>query len=98
VSTARSMRRTRAVVFISLPGPAEFEAATLEPQTGILAGLQPGVARIDLTANAPMAIARVGEAYRSHRLSCAQLDYDRRRPWRHRRPRLRTLMLRTSVR
>lgn len=50
------------VVFTSLPGPAEFEAAMLEPQTGILAGLQPGAAHIDLTTNAPGTIARIGEA------------------------------------
>lgn len=47
------------VVFTSLPGPAEFEAAMLEPQTGILAGLQAGTAHIDLTTNAPKTIARV---------------------------------------
>src|SRR3954452_22539468 len=50
------------VVFTSLPGPTEFEAAMLEPQTGILAGLQPGTAHIDLTTNAPKTIARVAEA------------------------------------
>ena len=53
------------VVFTSLPGPREFEAAMLEPQTGILAGLQPGAAHIDLTTNAPKTIARIGEACRS---------------------------------
>jgi 3-hydroxyisobutyrate dehydrogenase len=54
------------VVFTSLPGPAEFEAAMLEPQTGILAGLRPGTAHIDLTTNAPKTVARVGEACRTH--------------------------------
>src|SRR5262245_49330560 len=34
------------VVFTSLPGPIEFEAAMLEPQTGILAGIRPGAAHI----------------------------------------------------
>ena len=53
------------VVFTSLPGPAEFEAAMLEPQTGILAGLQPGAAHIDLTTNAPKTVARVAEACRA---------------------------------
>jgi 3-hydroxyisobutyrate dehydrogenase len=53
------------VIFTSLPGPAEFEAATLEPQTGILAGLQPGTAHIDLTTNAPKVIGRVAEACRA---------------------------------
>ena len=37
----------------------------LEPQTGILAGLQPGAAHIDLTTNAPKTIARVAEACRA---------------------------------
>src|ERR1700719_2187797 len=57
--------RDSEVVFTSLPGPAEFGAAMLEPQTGILCGLQPGAAHIDLTTNAPKTIARVGEACRS---------------------------------
>src|SRR5580704_7584430 len=50
------------VVFTSLPGPAEFEAAMLEPRTGILAGLQQGATHIDLTTNAPNTVARIGEA------------------------------------
>jgi 3-hydroxyisobutyrate dehydrogenase-like beta-hydroxyacid dehydrogenase len=63
--TAFAAARDSEVVFTSLPGPAEFEAATLEPQTGILAGLQPGAAHIDLTTNAPKTIARVAEAYQA---------------------------------
>jgi len=57
--------RDSEVVFTSLPGPAEFEAAMLEPQTGILAGLQPGAAHIDLTTNAPKTVARVAETCRA---------------------------------
>jgi 3-hydroxyisobutyrate dehydrogenase-like beta-hydroxyacid dehydrogenase len=53
------------VTFTSLPGPVEFEAAMLEPQTGILAGLRAGAVHIDLTTNAPKTIARVSEACRS---------------------------------
>jgi 3-hydroxyisobutyrate dehydrogenase-like beta-hydroxyacid dehydrogenase len=53
------------VVFTSLPGPAEFEAAMLEPQTGILAGLRPGAAHIDLTTNSPKTVARIAEACRA---------------------------------
>ena len=56
--------RDSEVVFTSLPGPSEFEAAMLEPQTGILAGLQPGTAHIDLTTNAPKTIARVAATLR----------------------------------
>jgi 3-hydroxyisobutyrate dehydrogenase-like beta-hydroxyacid dehydrogenase len=57
--------RDSEVVFTSLPGPAEFEAAMLEPQTGILAGLQPGTAHIDLTTNAPKTIARLSDSCRA---------------------------------
>lgn len=53
------------VVFTSLPGPAEFEAAMLEPQSGILAGLRPGTALIDLTTNAPRTLAHVAELCRA---------------------------------
>ena len=53
--------RDSEVVFTSLPGPAEFEAAMLEPQTGILGGLQPGAAHIDLTTNSPKTVARLAE-------------------------------------
>jgi 3-hydroxyisobutyrate dehydrogenase-like beta-hydroxyacid dehydrogenase len=42
-----------AVVFTSLPGPAEVEQGVLDPRTGILAGLKPGGAYIDMTTNAP---------------------------------------------
>jgi len=57
--------RDSEVVLTSLPGPAEFEAVMLEPQTGVLAGLGPGTAHIDLTTNAPQTIARVAEACRA---------------------------------
>ena len=62
--TAFAAARESEVVFTSLPGPTEFESAMLEPQTGILAGLQPGTVHIDLTTNAPKAIARIAEACR----------------------------------
>jgi 3-hydroxyisobutyrate dehydrogenase len=60
--SAFAAARDSEVVFTSLPGPAEFEAAMLEPQSGILAGLQSGAAHIDLTTNAPKTIARIAEA------------------------------------
>ncbi len=53
--------RDSEVVFTSLPGPTAFEAAMLEPQTGILGGLQPGAAQIDLTTNCPKTIARIAQ-------------------------------------
>jgi 3-hydroxyisobutyrate dehydrogenase len=57
--------RDREMVFTSLPGPAEFEAAMLEPQTGVLAGSAAGAVHIDLTTNAPKTIARIAEACRA---------------------------------
>ena len=60
--SAFAAARDSEVVFTSLPGPTEFEAAMLEPQTGILAGLRPGAAHIDLTTNAPKTIARVSRS------------------------------------
>jgi 3-hydroxyisobutyrate dehydrogenase len=63
--TAFVTARDSEVVFTSLPGPAEFEAAMLEPQTGILSGLQPGGTHIDLTTNAPKTVARIAEVCRS---------------------------------
>jgi 3-hydroxyisobutyrate dehydrogenase len=62
--SAFAAARDNEAVFTSLPGPAEFEAAMLEPQTGILAGLREGGAHIDLTTNSPKTIARVAEACR----------------------------------
>jgi 3-hydroxyisobutyrate dehydrogenase len=64
VETAFAVARESEVVFTSLPGPAEFEAAMLQAQTGILAGLRPNTAHIDLTTNAPKTVARVAEACR----------------------------------
>ena len=53
------------MVFTSLPGPAEVEAVVLDPQTGILAGLNPGGAYIDMTTNAPSVFRRIAEACRA---------------------------------
>ncbi len=52
------------VVFTSLPGPDEMQPAALDPATGILAGLRPGDAYIDLTTNAPDVARRVAAACR----------------------------------
>jgi 3-hydroxyisobutyrate dehydrogenase-like beta-hydroxyacid dehydrogenase len=63
--SAFAAARGSEVVFTSLPGPLEFEAAMLEPQAGILAGLQAGGTHIDLTTNAPNTVRRVAELCRS---------------------------------
>src|SRR5213076_224294 len=52
------------VVFTSLPGPSEVEAAALDPNRGIFAGLRRGGTYIDLTTNAPATVRRVAEAAR----------------------------------
>jgi len=53
------------VVFTSLPGPAEVEKGLLDPYTGILAGLRPGGAYIDMTTNAPSVFRRLAGACRA---------------------------------
>jgi len=53
------------VVFTSLPGPAEMQAAVLDPSRGILAGLTPGNAYVDMTTNAPGVVRGVGDACRA---------------------------------
>src|SRR5215217_4303467 len=49
-------------VFTSLPGPSEVEAAALDPERGLFAGLRRGGTYIDLTTNAPATIRRIAEA------------------------------------
>jgi 3-hydroxyisobutyrate dehydrogenase len=48
-------------VFTSLPGPVEVEQGVLHPGTGLLAGLRPGGAYIDMTTNAPRVVRRIAE-------------------------------------
>src|SRR5258707_8788119 len=54
--------RDAEVVFTSLPGPYEVERAVLDPETGILTGLQPGGAYIDMTPNPPPGARRLAAA------------------------------------
>src|SRR3954464_14236102 len=51
--TPRAVAQASEVVFPSLPGPSQVEAAALDPETGLIAGLPGGGAYIDLTTNAP---------------------------------------------
>ena len=62
--TPRALAEASEVVFTSLPGPKEVEAAALDPETGLLAGLPGGSAYIDLTTNAPETVRRVAAASR----------------------------------
>jgi 3-hydroxyisobutyrate dehydrogenase len=62
---ACAVAEASAVVFTSLPGPAEVEQAVLDPVRGILAGLKPGGAYIDMTTNAPNVVRRIAEVCRT---------------------------------
>lgn len=63
--SAFAVARDADVVLTSLPGPAAFEEAMLEAQTGVLAGLRDGAFHIDLTTNAPPVIARIAKECRA---------------------------------
>lgn len=56
-------------VFTSLPGPSEVEAAALDPERGIFAGLRRGGTYIDLSTNAPAAVRRIAEAARQREVA-----------------------------
>jgi 3-hydroxyisobutyrate dehydrogenase len=60
--TPRAVAQASEAVFTSLPGPSQVEAAALDPQTGLIAGLPGGGAYIDLTTNAPGTIRRLAAA------------------------------------
>src|SRR5436309_9826853 len=60
--TPRAVARESEVVFTSLPGRNQVEAAALDPETGLLAGLADSGAYIDLTTNAPETIRRLAAA------------------------------------
>jgi 3-hydroxyisobutyrate dehydrogenase len=59
---AAGAAREADIVFTSLPGPAEVEATFFAPQTGLLAGLRPGSAYIDMTTNTPGLVRRIAAA------------------------------------
>jgi 3-hydroxyisobutyrate dehydrogenase-like beta-hydroxyacid dehydrogenase len=63
-NSASDVARESEVVLTSLPGPVEFEQAMLEPENGILSGLQPNTVHIDLTTNEPKTVIRFAEACR----------------------------------
>jgi len=63
--TPRAVAEGSEVVFTSLPGPAEVAQGVLDPRTGILAGLRPGGAYIDMTTNAPSVCRRIAAVCRA---------------------------------
>src|SRR3989442_13421868 len=65
--TPRAAAESSEVVFTSLPGPHEVERVVLDPSNGILAGLKPESAYIDMTTNAPGVVRRIADAPRGRR-------------------------------
>ena len=63
--TPRAVAEASEVVFTSLAGPTEVEKGVLDPLSGILAGLRPGGAYIDMTTNAPSVFRRIAEICRA---------------------------------
>lgn len=60
--TPRQVARDAEVVFTSLPGPPEVETVALGPD-GLLAGLRPGGAYVDLSTNSPTVVRRIHAAF-----------------------------------
>ena len=50
------------VIMLSLPGPKEFEAVTLEPD-GLIRGVKSGQIILDLTTNSPTVVRRVAAEF-----------------------------------
>ena len=63
--TPRAVAEASAVVLTSLPGPTEVEQGVLDPATGVLAGLRPGGAYIDMTTNTPRVVRWIAEVCRA---------------------------------
>ena len=78
--TPRTVAEASEVVFTSLPGPTEVEQAVLDPVTGILAGLRPGGAYIDMTTNAPRVFRRLAEACRARGIAVLDAPVSGRPP------------------
>ncbi|MXX32672.1 MAG: NAD(P)-dependent oxidoreductase [Chloroflexi bacterium] len=57
-SSAAEVASRCSIVFTSLPGPPQVDAATTGPD-GILAGAQPGDIHVDLSTNAPTEVRRI---------------------------------------
>lgn len=61
--SARAVAQASEIVFTSVPGPKEMDAIALGPD-GILEGMRPGSAYVDLTTNSPMLVRRVEAIFR----------------------------------
>jgi 3-hydroxyisobutyrate dehydrogenase-like beta-hydroxyacid dehydrogenase len=78
--TPRAVAAASEVVFTSLPGPTEVEQGLLDPATGILAGLRPGGAYIDMTTNAPRVSRRLAEVCRTRGIAVLDAPVSGRPP------------------
>jgi 3-hydroxyisobutyrate dehydrogenase len=76
----RAVAQASEVVFTSLPGPAEVEQGVLDPSNGILAGLKPGGAYIDMTTNAPSVFRRIAEECRARGVAALDAPVSGRPP------------------
>jgi len=61
--SARQVAESSDVVLTFLPGPAEVLEVALDPEVGVLAGLAPGAAMIDMSTCSPTVADTVGEAF-----------------------------------
>lgn len=75
-----AVARQSDVVFSSLPGPHEVEFAALDASIGIIAGLEPGCAYIDMTTNAPGVAQRVAQACRARNIDMLDAPVSGRPP------------------
>jgi 3-hydroxyisobutyrate dehydrogenase-like beta-hydroxyacid dehydrogenase len=60
--TPQAVAEQAELIFASLPGPPEVEAVALGPE-GLLSGIRPGAAFLDLTTNAPATVRKVHAAF-----------------------------------
>jgi 3-hydroxyisobutyrate dehydrogenase len=60
--TPQQVAEASEVVFTSLPGPVEVEAVALG-ESGLLEGMAPGQAYLDLSTNSPTVVRRINQAF-----------------------------------
>ena len=78
--TPRETAEGSQVVLTSLPGPTQVEEVLLNPENGILAGLAPGSAFIDMTSNAPAVSRRLAEICRQRGINTLDAPVSGRPP------------------
>jgi 3-hydroxyisobutyrate dehydrogenase-like beta-hydroxyacid dehydrogenase len=61
--TPKALAAQTDIIMTSLPGPPEIEAVALDPDSGLVAGIQPGAVYFDLSTNSPTLIRRIHALY-----------------------------------